>query len=253
MLASTVGALSLPQVADAGPPADPCKKSGEIVVIEWDAINAAAAEFGLSPEGEFLLSWLEFEDFCDGATNDNTGFILVNGTTSNNDLAVRTDRLGEHLRWAVDLNEGQDSFSFLGTPGRDFHHFATVTTDQGDVQTFSYLRNRTPVGDLFGVELGGARGLGGRDLAWGGFEESYAPTVAAAESGGGTSPAKIPLLFKGGSGNDNIVGGKGGDTLVGSAGDDRIDGEGGKDKIKGGGGDDRCKGGPGKDKVKSCE
>jgi hypothetical protein len=66
----------------------------------------------------------------------------------------------------------------------------------------------------------------------------------------------IPVTFRGGSGNDELLGGGAGDKLLGGDGDDRLVGRGGADSLLGGDGSDRLvgcsgndllRGGPGED------
>jgi Ca2+-binding RTX toxin-like protein len=242
-----------PGVARAGAqPADPCTKSDSVVHIDWEVIlTAAAVEFGMDPTGNFYLDYDGTRDPCNGARNENSAFVFVDGTAGANRFNLATQGLGTHLHYVLDLKDGADSIYMLGTPGPDNLHFATLTTDAGQFQTFTYNKDRSPMGELINIERAGATAFGGRDLAWGGFEESYAPSSAT--TGGGTGPANIPLLMKGGSGKDSVVGGKAGDTLVGGSGNDKLEGEQGKDKLNGGDGTDTCEGGPGKDKIRGCE
>lgn len=53
----------------------------------------------------------------------------------------------------------------------------------------------------------------------------------------------LPMILKGGDGNDKVMGGHGADVLEGGAGDDRVDGGDADDTVAGGAGDDVVSGG----------
>jgi Ca2+-binding RTX toxin-like protein len=57
----------------------------------------------------------------------------------------------------------------------------------------------------------------------------------------------IPVLARGGPGNDHFLGGGGEDKMLGGSGNDRLFGRGGNDTLFGGNGRDRVVGGPGDD------
>jgi Ca2+-binding RTX toxin-like protein len=141
--------------------------------------------------------------------------------------------------WSIGMDPGRDVVGVLGRPGRDRVRVGqdTPTTRWIDLDGDGVAHHS--LGD---TELVRLVSRGGRDRL----------------SGQGTpdgvlAPIRLPVVMKGGRGQDLLVGGSVDDRVAGGPGADRLLGKRGPDRLTGGNGTDSCRGGVGADTVASCE
>jgi len=226
-----------------------CERMGNWVRITLSSTGVASVGNG----GEIVVLLNGVQQDCEGATNEDTNLITVQGTDQGDRFLMDQSGVGGPFRtqitWRVDLGIGVDRFQIRGTPKADVINFGTWQVGNNTIDVIDTNGDGSPNIDLFGVEVMERTPSGGNDRVSGTPPGGAKRTSEGAAMG----PARIPLTLKGGKGNDRLTGGLANDTLVGARGNDRLKGGKGNDKLKGGPGDDTCNGGPGKDTERGCE
>jgi len=241
-------ALFFPSMAGAAS-VDGCELVGNWLQITLSSTGMASVGNG----GDIVVELNGVQQDCEGATNDGTNLITVQGTDQGDRFLMDQSGAGGRFRpqitWRVDLGIGTDRFQLRGTPMADVINFGTWQVGNNTVDVIDTDGDGSPNMDIFGVERMERTQSDGNDRVSG--TPSGGAKREAEEAAMG--PARIPLTLKGGKGNDRLTGGLANDTLVGAQGNDRLKGGKGKDRLKGGPGKDACNGGPGKDTERGCE
>jgi Ca2+-binding RTX toxin-like protein len=147
-------------------------------------------------------------------------------------------RFSDERAWSIEMGADDDVVGVLGRAGRD-----RIGAGQDLANEWIDLNGdgvaRHALGD---TELVRLSSRGGRDRLSG-----------QGTAGGVLDPIRLPLVLKGGGGQDVLIGGSVGDRAAGGSGNDRLLGKLGPDRLVGGTGTDVCRGGLGADSVASCE
>lgn len=243
-------------VAQVIPPPGTCQPLGPQQALASVAEGSTAA-LAVRTDQVLVFRTAAGEDSCD-ITNQDATSIQVFGADGNETLILDNGGPGGPFspgkQIGVDLGAGQDALVLRTTGAKDTVRADAAALDPDLVQAHLAM---VAAGNSNDLDLIGSPGdfviiifLGGLDLF--GIKGLKAPSHGAIRSAGGAG-FPLPVLIKGGSGNDRLTGGQRADLLVGGGGDDRLSGGPGKDVLKGGPGKDSCTGGPGSDRERSCE
>jgi RTX calcium-binding nonapeptide repeat (4 copies) len=173
-----------------------------------------------------------------GATVTNTDLIVVNGDAGSQGIGIDlnnggfspgfTDEPGtsDEIEFAIKLGGGNaDEVTIIGTDNVDRIDLGQTATARGVVQRINLNSGETTGIDwdvaMIGVEKVTVKGNKGADVI-----------RARGQADSGPNPFGLPLVIRGGSGDDIIKGGDAGDQLWGDAGKDQIWGYGGADTIR---------------------
>jgi Ca2+-binding RTX toxin-like protein len=197
---------------------------------------------------------------CGAATTANTNNVNVDGSVGQDIFEINQSGPGgsfPHTKfWDVTLGAGSDTVRVLGRPVVDRIYVNKLVSGGNTFDVIDTNGDGNPNIDLFNVQRVEIRSFGGNDQI--GVSGSGYQTLGTFQ----LFPARLPLILKAGSGNDDLTGGikndveaagAGNDDLKGGQGSDLLKGQGGSDHMNGGPGSDTCLGGPGNDTAVQCE
>ena len=201
-----------------------CSTSGSTLTVDISSdetvtIKRSAGNFDVSGRG--LV-----DTTCGGATVNNIDSVTVTGTDGSEtlilDLSGGTFAPGataestglSEIEFDVDLGDGTDELSILGSSGVDKITFGSTAVKLNGDADQDMSRSS--------IEILGANGNVGADVLSG--------------AGGGTTGTALQttVSLNGGFGNDRLTGGAANDILTGSDGNDTLKGAGGADALDGG-------------------